>query len=68
MASSAQYTQVKTASDATGSWTWQKVPAALPSYASVALAQAAGLVSGDYFILTGTVVGILTLNLIVAIP
>lgn len=40
----------------------------LPSYASVAAAQSAGLVTGDYFVLTGVTVGILTLNMIVRVP
>lgn len=40
----------------------------LPSYASVAAAQSAGLITGTPFILTGITVGILTLNLVVAVP
>lgn len=40
----------------------------LPKYGSLALATGAGLASGDYFILTGTVLGLETLNLIVQKP
>jgi hypothetical protein len=44
------------------------VTQSLPSYSSVTAAQNAGLVSGDYFVLTGVVIGLLTLNLVVKIP
>lgn len=40
----------------------------LPQYTSVANATAGGLVSGDYFVLTGVTVGLLTLNMVIQVP
>jgi len=40
----------------------------LPTYSSLSLATAGGLVSGDYFRLTSVVLGLNTVNLVVQVP
>lgn len=40
----------------------------LPRYSSVALALSGGHVSGDYFVLTGGVLGLNTINLLAQLP